>query len=244
MGIIERKPKCNKYKESEHRVRRFTPDEEKKTLAFFDRIGHQDMADYTVLSLDTGMRQSEVLSLHFEDIQNGRVTVWGVGATGQRTKSGKSRTVPLTARAQAVFDRRREYTEGKAVFPSLSKTRSRITGVVSRRRSIWKATSNSCRISFVMSSAQDLLLTVRTLLPSRSSQAMQHCWSPSAMCTSSVMSWMMSLVAWKRRKLAGNRATTVIVDEIETDTQALAQLLSQLPQDQLKAIFKTVISAS
>lgn len=121
LGIITRKPKMTKYKESEHRVRRFTPEEERLALVYFDRIGNQDMADYTVLSLDTGMRQGEVLKLHFADAQDGRVTVWGVGADNQRTKSGKSRTVPLTSRAQAVLEARRKRTNGKEVFPKLNK---------------------------------------------------------------------------------------------------------------------------
>ncbi|MCQ1855432.1 tyrosine-type recombinase/integrase [Neorhizobium galegae] len=121
LGLIDHKPKLTRYKESEHRVRRFTPEEERLALAYFDRIGNQDMADYLVLSLDTGMRQGEVLSLHFGDAQEGRVTVWGVGAGTQRTKSGKSRTVPLTRRAQAVLDRRKETAKGKEVFPSLNK---------------------------------------------------------------------------------------------------------------------------
>lgn len=120
MGIIDHKPKCKKYREAEHRVRRFTPEEERLALQFFERISMQPMADYLVLSLDTGMRQGEVLALHFGDVANGRVTVWGTGAEGQRTKSGKSRTVPLTDRAQAVIERRRGETDGKKVFHDLS----------------------------------------------------------------------------------------------------------------------------
>lgn len=120
LGIIERKPRCSRYKEAEHKVRRFTPDEERMALAFFERISHQDMADYVVLSLDTGMRQGEVLQLNHTDAQGGRVTVWGV-AEGQRSKSGKSRTVRLTARAEAVLKRRAETVPGKATFPNLNK---------------------------------------------------------------------------------------------------------------------------
>lgn len=121
LEIIDRKPKLTRYKESEHRVRRFTPEEERLALTFFERISNQDMADYLVLSLDTGMRQGEVLKLHHSDAQDGRVTVWGVGADNQRTKSGKSRTVPLTKRAQAVFDRRKKASNRKEVFPELNK---------------------------------------------------------------------------------------------------------------------------
>lgn len=101
MGIITAKPKFDKYKEAEGRIRRFTDEELEKALSFFERIGQQAMADYVVLSLDTGMRQSEVLNIRFEDVVHGRATIWGTGA-----KSGKTRTVPLTARAKAVIDRR------------------------------------------------------------------------------------------------------------------------------------------
>ncbi len=121
LEIIARKPRMARYKESEHRVRRFTPEEERLCMAFFERISNQDMLDYVVLSLDTGMRQGEVLQLHFADAQDGRVTVWGTGANGQRSKSGKSRSVALTSRAQAVLDRRRETIRGKEVFPGFNK---------------------------------------------------------------------------------------------------------------------------
>ena len=120
LEIIPRKPKCSRYKESEHRVRRFTPSEERMTMSFFERISNQDMADYAVLSLDTGMRQGEVLQLRHEDAQDGRVTVWGVAA-GQRSKSGKSRTVPLTERAKGVFKRRAEGALSAHVFPNLNR---------------------------------------------------------------------------------------------------------------------------
>lgn len=120
MGIIDTKPKFKRFKESEHRVRRFTAEEERLTLQFFERISQQDMLDYVVLSLDTGMRQGEVLGLHHEDAHDGRVTVWGIGSNGQRTKSGKSRSVKLTKRAQDVLDRRRKETNGREVFPDLN----------------------------------------------------------------------------------------------------------------------------
>lgn len=95
------KPKMAKYSIAEGRIRRFSPADEKAVLAFFERIGQQDMVDYVTLSLDTGLRQGEVLAIRFEDCTGNRATVWGKGA-----KSGKTRTVPLTARAQATIARR------------------------------------------------------------------------------------------------------------------------------------------
>lgn len=102
MGIIQSKPKFDKYKESEGRIRRFTDAELEAALTFFERLGQQAMADYVVLSLDTGMRQGEALSARFADADHRKITVWGVGA-----KSGKTRTVPLTDRAKGVIERRR-----------------------------------------------------------------------------------------------------------------------------------------
>lgn len=101
-GLIEAKPKMAKYKESEHRIRRLTPEEETFALTFFERMSMQDLADYVVLSLDTGLRQGEVLNLRFQDCDADKLTVWGVGA-----KSGKTRSVPLTKRVKAVLERRR-----------------------------------------------------------------------------------------------------------------------------------------
>jgi integrase len=101
-GIIQAKPKMAKYKESEHRIRRFTPEEEAFALSFFERMSEPDMADYVALSLDTGMRQGEVLNLRFQDCDTDKATVWGTGA-----KSGRTRSIPLTKRAKAVLERRR-----------------------------------------------------------------------------------------------------------------------------------------
>lgn len=95
------KPKMAKYSIAEGRIRRFSPGDETAALAFFEHIGNQDMVDYVVLSLDTGMRQGEVLSIRYEDCTGTKATVWGTKA-----KSGKTRTIPLTARAQATIARR------------------------------------------------------------------------------------------------------------------------------------------
>lgn len=102
-GIIQAKPRMAKYRESEHRIRRFTPAEEAFALTFFERMGEPDMHDYVVLSLDTGMRQGELLNLRYQDCDAEKATVWGTGA-----KSGKTRSIPLTKRAAAVLARRSE----------------------------------------------------------------------------------------------------------------------------------------
>jgi len=115
------KPKMEKYRESEGRIRRFTPTEEGQALAFFAHIGHQDMVDYVIISLDTGLRQGEVINLRFGDCDDRKVTVWGRGLQKQRTKSGKSRSVPLTTRAKDIIARRLENAADKRgkVFATL-----------------------------------------------------------------------------------------------------------------------------
>jgi len=117
LEIIDRRPKVTKFRETEHRIRRVTPQEEAAMLLYCERIGDEDLHDYITLSLDTGLRQSEVLGLQFRDVTNGRVTVWG-----DRSKSGKSRTVPLTKRAQETVERRRAAPGGSTspeIFPAL-----------------------------------------------------------------------------------------------------------------------------
>jgi integrase len=113
-----RKPKCAKYAESEHRIRRFTPEEERFAVEFFERMGEQDMADYVVLSVDTGLRQGELLNASYKDVVGGKLRVWGVDA-----KSGKSRVVPLTKRAVEIIARRASAAQLDAgrILPDLEK---------------------------------------------------------------------------------------------------------------------------
>lgn len=100
-GLLASKPLIDRYRTKQGRIRRFTPEEEQFVLTFFERISMPDMVDYVILSLDTGMRQGEVLNLRFDDCDGDKVTVWGTGA-----KSGRTRSIPLTNRAKAVLARR------------------------------------------------------------------------------------------------------------------------------------------
>lgn len=101
MGLIVGKPKCAKFAESEHRIRRFTPEEEATALDYFERMGELWMADFIALSVDTGLRQGEMLNLRHRDVQADKLMVWGTGA-----KSGKTRSVPLTGRARDILEKR------------------------------------------------------------------------------------------------------------------------------------------
>lgn len=114
MGLIPGKPVFSRYKESEHRIRRFTEEEETTALDYFRRMGEEDMVDFIALSLDTGLRQGEMLGLRHRDADGVRVTVWGTGA-----KSGKTRSVPLTSRAKGILAKRK----GKPGDPVFEMTR-------------------------------------------------------------------------------------------------------------------------
>lgn len=121
MEIIQGKPPIKKMKVHEVEQRRFTPIYEQKALAYFTRVGHPEMADFVIMSLDTGMREMETLSARFSDVHQGKITVWGMTTEDKTSKSGKSRTIPLTKRAQEVIEKRRGQTDSDLIFHDLKK---------------------------------------------------------------------------------------------------------------------------
>jgi integrase len=96
LEIIDRKPYIERLKESERRRFRFTPEHEEKAKAFFSRIGHPEVAHFILVSVDTGLRQGELLGLRWSDVGAASLTV-------SDTKNGKNRVVPLTARAARIL---------------------------------------------------------------------------------------------------------------------------------------------
>jgi len=117
LGIIPAKPPFPKpFKELEGKQLRFTKEDETKALAYFAHIGHELMADYVIFSVDTGLRQGEVLKVTGEDYNGKSIFCWG-----EWTKSGKSRSVPLTSRAKAVVERRLEANAGNTRLPLFGK---------------------------------------------------------------------------------------------------------------------------
>lgn len=225
MGLIERKPKCSRYKESEHRVRRFTAEEERLCLAFFDRISNQDMADYVVLSVDTGMRQGEVLQLNHDDAQGGRVTVWGTGS-----KSGKSRTVPLTARARAVLERRKGGGT-RAVFPDLSK--HQVAHYWGRMSEALGLEADKQFVPHVMRHE----FCSRLASNGENAAVIQQLAGHSTMAvTQRYVHLFGDDLDGVIERLSGQNPATVITDEVS----ALAKALAALPQDQLKTLLDTL----
>lgn len=96
-GYIARKPKIERKKEPQHRIRYITEEEERELLTYLDHIGQPQMRDLCILGIDTGLRVGELLRIERRDVQDGVLSVW-------RTKNGKARSVPLTTRCRAILE--------------------------------------------------------------------------------------------------------------------------------------------
>lgn len=98
-GYIARRPKMERKKEPENRIRYITPEEEKRMHEYFRHIGRDDMSDLVVVATDTGLRIGELIRIEGRDINEKVLSIW-------RTKNGRARSVPLTERASEVLERR------------------------------------------------------------------------------------------------------------------------------------------
>lgn len=93
------------------RRRIVSPEEETAMLRYCEVAGQGALRDYVIVSLDTGLRQGEVLRLTSASLDGGLVTVYD-------TKNGGHRSVPLTERARTILEERARVTgQGKPLFP-------------------------------------------------------------------------------------------------------------------------------
>lgn len=118
------KPTIDFLPEAEGRIRTVSDTEEEQLVRVALLKGDQDMADYIVLSVDTGMRQGEALKVTTAHAQSmaGSNSAMVVVLTGNICKSKKGRTIPLTDRARDVWLRRLEtLPPGSKLFPELTK---------------------------------------------------------------------------------------------------------------------------
>jgi integrase len=103
MGDIHSLPEFRRQKERAGRIRFLERDEEARLFAAI-RARNEDAYRLSVFLVDSGCRLGEALGLIWNDIHDHRVSFW-------ITKSGRSRTIPLTVRSQEAtritFERRR-----------------------------------------------------------------------------------------------------------------------------------------
>lgn len=87
-----------KPKNSNARTRRLEGDEEARLL---QAVGHKELRTLIVLALETGMRQSELVSLTWQEIDLQQSVI-----KKQDSKNGDGRIIPLTAKAKAALGER------------------------------------------------------------------------------------------------------------------------------------------
>lgn len=92
MGDVHSLPEFRREKERQGRIRFLEPDEEARLFAAI-RARDEDAYRLSIFLVDAGCRLGEALGLIWNDLGENSATFW-------LTKSGRSRTVPLTKRAK------------------------------------------------------------------------------------------------------------------------------------------------
>jgi integrase len=98
--------------EPQGRMKRLSFEAEETLLSYCIRLNLAYLADIIIVALETGMRNGEILSMRWEDVDfiNRRVLL-------RHTKNGDSRQVPLTSKAKGVFERLTSQNNHDLVFP-------------------------------------------------------------------------------------------------------------------------------
>lgn len=155
----------------------------------------------------------------------------GTGANGQRSKSGKSRSVALTSRAQAVLDRRREAIKGKEVFPGFNKNHV---------AHYWGRMAETLGLDedkqFVPHALRHEFCSRLASNGENAAVIQQLAGHSSMSVTQRYIHLFGDELDGAIERLSGKKADLVIVDEVEALTQALAAL----PKNQLKALLATI----
>lgn len=115
MGDIHSLPEFRRQKERAGRIRFLEYDEEERLFSSI-RARSDDCYRLSIFLVDTGARLGEALGLTWNDLQGNSATFW-------ITKSGRSRTVPLTKRASEATQIDRKGHKGP--FDMLSQVRYR-----------------------------------------------------------------------------------------------------------------------
>jgi integrase len=99
------------------RERFLQPDELK---SFFESVAaekNETIRDYILISLLTGARRSNVLSMQWDEISFERAE-WRI----PETKNGTSHTLPITEQAMQILKQRKESQDSNFIFPGTGKS--------------------------------------------------------------------------------------------------------------------------
>ncbi len=105
-------------KERQGRIRVMSKDEEKQLLSLLRDTEHserrayfKDVADLIAVLMDTGMRLSEGLNLHYKDIdfESNLISIW-------INKGDRPRSIPMTKRARSILSIRQESDRTKPFY--------------------------------------------------------------------------------------------------------------------------------
>jgi len=100
-GVITSRPKIPRMKEKNQRLKAFTHKEIDEMVSYMRSNDQNDVAALCLFLLDTGMRVSEARGLQWANVTEYHATLLD-------TKNGETRSVPLTKRAKALLDERRD----------------------------------------------------------------------------------------------------------------------------------------
>lgn len=114
-GWLNRSFRMPRKRESEHRIRYMTADEEIRAINFCTHNGFTGLADLIPFAIDTGFRKSELERLTIDDCRNARATLHA-----GTTKSDRARSVPLTKRCQEIVARRTQEHGQQRLFYDLT----------------------------------------------------------------------------------------------------------------------------
>lgn len=112
-GWITAVPHIPRQRESKHRLRWYTSEEEDKVLTHLTSKGDTDMATLVMVLADTGLRLSEALGLNRSNIDDGMIRLH----SGE-TKTDAPRTVPMTGRVKLVVEA--ALAQREELFPDLT----------------------------------------------------------------------------------------------------------------------------
>lgn len=109
-GVIDKMPKIHRQREGQGRIRWLTKEEEQACIQTMEQWGYYDLKDAFIVSIDTGIRLSELNRLTDQDILKEGVFI-------EERKNSTHSVIPLTTRARAILEARAASRKGQ-LFPA------------------------------------------------------------------------------------------------------------------------------